>query len=123
MDVTDMEVPQMIDELQQILGSKLVAYIASVYETRIIHLWSKQGIPVDVYDEVFPRLRLAYEVASMINAVEGREITQAWFQGLNPLLGDCSAARLLREGKINQTNLDLLGIDLVGAAKAFLANS
>ena len=43
-------------------------------------------------------------------------IAQAWFQGLNPQLGDRSPLRLLREG-----DLDEVGPEVIGAARAFLA--
>ena len=44
-------------------------------------------------------------------------MTQAWFQGLNPQLEDRSPARLLREG-----DLDAVGPEVIGAARAFLAD-
>jgi len=43
-------------------------------------------------------------------------VARAWFQGLNPQLSDRSSARLLREG-----DLDEVGPEVVGAARAFLA--
>ena len=44
------------------------------------------------------RLRVAYEVAALLVKRDSPETAQAWFQGLNPELGDQSPARLLREG-------------------------
>jgi hypothetical protein len=62
------------------------------------------------------RLRLALQVADAIARVDGNEVSRAWFQGLNPQLSDRSPARLLREG-----DLDEVGPEVVGAARAFLA--
>ena len=50
-----------------------------------------------------------------IAEVDGAEIARAWFQGLNPQLGDRSPARLLREG-----DLDEVGPEEIGAERAFL---
>ena len=93
-----MPVPMMISELREILGARLVAYIGSVRETRAVREWA-EGTRAPKGDTT-ERLRLAYLVAKDINDTDGPEITQAWFQGLNPLLGDTSPARLLREGDI-----------------------
>jgi hypothetical protein len=86
-------------ELTQMLGAKLVAYIARVSETRA----------------VAPRLRLAFQVARLIGQRDSHEVAQAWFQGLNPQLDDRSPARLLREG-----DLDEVGPEIVAAARAFV---
>ena len=61
------------------------------------------------------RLRLALQVAGAIAEVDSAEIARAWFQGLNPQLGDRSPARLLREG-----DLDEVGPEVIGAERAFL---
>jgi len=62
------------------------------------------------------RLRLALQVADAIARVDRDEVARTWFQGLNPQLSDRSPARLLREG-----DLDEVGPEVVGAARAFLA--
>ena len=91
-------VPTMISELREILWARLLAYIGSVRETRAVREWA-EGTRTPKGDAT-ERLRLAYLVAKDINDTDGPEITQAWFQGLTPLLGDVSPARLLREGDI-----------------------
>jgi hypothetical protein len=101
-------------ELTQMLGAKLVAYIARVSETRAVHEWAAQGRePKD--PAVAPRLRLAFQVARLIGQRDSHEVAQAWFQGLNPQLDDRSPARLLREG-----DLDEVGPEIVAAARAFV---
>src|SRR4029450_8830724 len=52
-------------ELTDLLGARLVAYIAKVSETRAVHEWGARGRgPKD--GSVAPRLRLALQVASLI---------------------------------------------------------
>jgi hypothetical protein len=100
------EFPVLVKELSDLLSPRLVAYIAGVRETRAVRQWSigereaRSPIP--------ERLRLAFQVAWLI--------ARAWFQGLNPQLDDRSAARLLREGE-----LDEVGPQILSAARAFVS--
>lgn len=59
--------------------------------------------------------RLAFQVARLISQRDSHEVAQAWFQGLNPQLGDRSPARLLREGDLAE-----VGPEIVAAARAFV---
>ncbi|MQA00995.1 MAG: hypothetical protein GEU80_17050 [Dehalococcoidia bacterium] len=106
--------PGVVQELADILGPKLCAYLGSVKETRAVHQWADGARAPGV--EVQRRLRVALQAAAAIAAADGASVTQAWFQGLNPQLDDRSPARLLREG-----DLDEVGPDVIGAARAFLA--
>lgn len=106
--------PDVVRELQDIVGAKLCAYIGSVKETRAVHQWAEGVREPGV--EVQRRLRVAFQAAASISAADGPAVAQAWFQGLNPQLDDRSPARLLREG-----DLDEVGPDVIGAARAFLA--
>lgn len=100
-------------ELRELLGARLTAYLGSVKETRAVHEWAEEGRrPSELTQR---RLRLALQVALMISAEDGPEITQAWFQGLNPELDDRSPARLIREG-----DLEEVGPLTVASARAFL---
>lgn len=105
--------PEVVAALREILGLKLCAYLGSVKETRAVNEWA-EGVrgPSDVVQR---RLRLALQVAGAIAALDGAEVARAWFQGLNPQLGDRSPARLLREG-----DLDEVGPEVIGAERAFL---
>ncbi|MGE3795300.1 MAG: hypothetical protein AB7I38_15410 [Dehalococcoidia bacterium] len=101
-------------ELSRILGLKLTAYVGNVKETRAVSEWASASREPSA--GVQRRLRLALQVADAIARVDGDGVARAWFQGLNPQLGDRSPARLLREG-----DLDEVGPEVVGAARAFLA--
>jgi len=108
------EFPVLVKELCQLLGAKLVAYIAGVKEVRAVRQWSagereaKGAVP--------ERLRFALQVALLIARHDNAQVARAWFQGLNPQLDDRSAARLLREG-----DLDEVGPLILSAARTFVS--
>lgn len=110
------ELPEIVDELRSVLGSKLVAYIAGVNETRAVHQWAEVGgrRPSVAVEQ---RLKLTFRVAELIASNDGDRVAQAWFQGLNPRLDDTSPARTLREG-----DLDEAGPRVLDAARTFVAN-
>ena len=108
-------VPQLVTELRDLLGAKLVAYLGGVRETRAVRQWAdgERGVQ-DRADE--QRLRLAHQVAALIVQKDSPGVVQAWFQGLNPQLDDRSPARLLRDG-----DLEDAGPKVLTAARAFSA--
>lgn len=101
-------------ELIEILGARLVAYIAGVRETRAVQQYAEESRSPR-HPAIEPRLRLALRVAMLISKHDSKEIAQAWFMGLNPQLNDRSPARLLREGDI-----DDVGPEIISAARAFV---
>lgn len=104
-----------VKDVSGLLGPKLVAYIVGVTETRAVKQWADGGrAPKDPDTE--KRVRLAAQIALLIAQHDNGAVAQAWFQGLNPQLGDCSPARLLREGDVAD-----VGPKLLAAARAFVA--
>jgi hypothetical protein len=100
-------------ELHEILGARLTAYVGGVSETRAVRQWADGGrTPGELVQR---RMRVALQAALALKEVDGRGVTQAWFQGLNPQLEDRSPARLLRDGE-----LDEIGPAVLAAARAFL---
>jgi hypothetical protein len=112
-EATTLEFPKLVTELTGILGKKLTAYIASVKDARAVERWIAGSEP---YKGVEERLRLAYRLAKMISDHEGPRVVQTWFTGLNPELNDRVPVRLLRE-----ENVEDVGPEILGAARAFLA--
>jgi hypothetical protein len=104
---------EVASSLSEILGAKLCAYLGSVKETRAVHEWA-DGVR-EPSAGTQRRLRLALQVALAIADADGRDVTRAWFQGLNPQLEDRSPARLLREG-----DLEEIGPAVIAAERAFL---
>jgi hypothetical protein len=62
-----------------------------VKETRAVHEWADGARTPSA--ETVRRLRVALQVAPAIARVDGDDVAQAWFQGLNPQLEDRSPAR------------------------------
>ncbi len=106
--------PEVVREVRDILGAKICAYLGSVKETRAIRQWADGSRKPNA--EVQRRLRVALQAAAPIAAADSPAVAQAWFQGLNPQLEDRSPLRLLREGDIDE-----VGPEVIGAARAFLA--
>lgn len=105
--------PEVVVQLRELLGPRLVAYLGSVRETRAVHQWADAAR--EPSDAVQQRLRLALQVTAMLSETESPRIAQAWMQGLNPQLDDRSPARLIREA-----DPDEVGPAVIGAARAFL---
>ena len=105
---------ELVAELRELLGVRLVAYLASVRETRAVNQWCDGTRETDA--DTVQRLRDAFVVAKTLAQSDPPAVVQAWFQGLNPLLDDRSPARLLREGE-----LDDAGPQVLAAARAFIA--
>jgi len=106
--------PVVAKELSELLGAKLVAYVAAVTETRAVRQWAEGDR--EARDPIPARLRLALQVALLIARHDNARVAQAWFQGLNPQLDDRSPARLLREG-----DLEEVGPLVLAAARAFVS--
>src|SRR5438552_1114597 len=111
-----MSVPSVAQGLEDMLGARLVAYIAGVSEARAVRKWI-QG-EREPRPEAIERLKIALRVALLVAEADGPDVAQAWFQGLNPQLDDHSPARLLREGNPENT-----GPEVLGAARAFVAGA
>ena len=108
----NLEVAPLVAELRDMLGAKLVAYLAGVGETRAVRQWADGSRRMPTETEA--RLRLAYHVAGIIMESNGHRVAQTWFQGMNPQLEDRSPARLIRE-----TSPDQSGPEVLAAARAF----
>lgn len=105
---------QLVAELRDLLGARLVAYLGGVKETRAVRQWAEGTRRVSAGD--LRRLRLAYQAARLLAERDTPAVVQAWFQGLNPALEDRSPARVLREGDI-----DDVGPAVLAAARQFAA--
>lgn len=105
---------ELVTQLRDALGARLVAYLGSVSETRAVRQWAEGARRPS--SEVVQRLRVAYQITALLRQKESAEVVQAWFQGMNPQLDDVAPARLLREG-----DLDTVGPRVLAAARAFAA--
>ena len=99
-----------------VLGRKLTAYVAGVRDVRAVDRWISGIEPAS--EEIAERIRFTFRLASALAERESPQVVQAWMTGLNPELGDRVPVRLLREGE-----LEIVGPQLLGAARAFLAGA
>jgi hypothetical protein len=104
----------LVTALRELLGSKLVAYVGSVGETRAVRQWAEgQRHPSAAVER---RLRLTFQVAGLLAERDDARVIQSWFQGMNPQLEDDSPARMLRDD-----DLDTAGPRVLAAARSFAA--
>lgn len=104
---------ELVNQLVEIIGRKLTAYIAGVKDTRAIDRW-KEGS--EIYGEGESRLRFAFQVVRTLSEHDSPAVVQAWLMGVNPELGDRVPLRLMHEGEI-----DVIAPEILRAARAFLA--
>lgn len=114
-NATRLEPAVLVKELRDLLGARLVAYLGGVKETRAVRQWA-EGTRTVSGNEDLQRLRVAYQAARLLAEHEDSGVVQAWFQGLNPVLGDRSPARLLRDGELAD-----VGPQVLAAARQFAA--
>ncbi|WP_100509744.1 hypothetical protein [Mycobacteroides abscessus] len=107
--------PQLVSELAGLLGLNLVAYLGSATELSAVRQWAN-GTRILASECDVERLRLAFRATRLLILRDSKEVAQAWFQGLNPMLGDVSPARALREG-----DLTIEGPRVLAAARQFAA--
>ena len=99
------------DFLQDLLGRRLVAYVAGVKDAKTVSRWAK-GEVGEARWESERRLRTAYEIAQLLVRFDSSRVVKAWFIGLNPQLDDESPAEAIREGRLKEA---------MNAARAFVA--
>ncbi|BBY54053.1 hypothetical protein H7J07_05440 [Mycobacterium koreense] len=106
------DVTEMCRQLTGDLGPALVAALANVRNRHLPAAWSAADGPHPP-PEAADRLRAAHRVWALISAVEGGDITRAWFIGANPHLGGESPVMRLRSGDVAA---------VAAAAEAFIAD-
>jgi hypothetical protein len=84
-----------VRELVDTLGSRIVAYIGGVSHTKFAHAWAAGAAA--------PRretaLRAALQASRIIGASESSNVVQAWFMGANTYLELEAPAAVLRNTK------------------------
>jgi hypothetical protein len=105
--------PQIVADMLPLLGRKLIAYVGGARDVRIVDRWIAGRTPPE---DAAERLRFAYRIARTLASHDDPRVLQAWLTGLNPELGDRVPIRLIRDG-----NLEAVGSEIIGAARAFTA--
>jgi hypothetical protein len=105
-EAVSMEVPSLVQALCDLLGLRLVAQIGAVKETRAVRQWVAHERSPSA--PTVKRLRDTYQIARLLAESCTPEVILAWFDAMNPLLGDSSPARLLRDGEGDENALRVL---------------
>jgi hypothetical protein len=81
--------------LHEVLGLNLTAVIAQTEDAAAVSMWGRgqQSLPATSARS----LRAAYEVTKLLEPYEAPETVQAWFVGMNPILGDRAPAVVVAE--------------------------
>lgn len=107
------ESSQIAGYLQEVLGQKIVAYLAGLKDVKMVSAWVRgksQPQPITL-----TRLRYAYQSARVLVDAYGEDTTRTWFFGSNHLLDNEAPAYVLRHA---QTPGDMRLV--VPAARAFV---
>ncbi len=108
-EATVRPVPEIADDLQKLLGQRLVAYAAGVRSPKLVGRWAAGEH--DPRLDAATRLRALYRVVVTLREHYGPETIRAFVTGANPDLGDRAPLDVIRDGH---------GTDAVHAAEAFL---
>lgn len=101
--------------LENVLSRRLTAYLVNVQEGRTIARWANGEITSIRDEETERRLRVAYEIVSLLGAeLAAPQTIRAWFISLNPRLNNQPPLEVIRNGQLE---------DAIYAAEAFIANS
>ncbi len=112
-EATEAPLTEVARTLQEILSSRLTAYLAGVKSTKTVARWASGEI-TDIRDyETEQKLRAAYEITQLLLRYDAPDTIRAWFIGMNPELDDMSPAEIIRDGQLK---------DAMGAARAFIAH-
>lgn len=98
--------------LSRVLTGRIAAYVVGVKDVKTLHRWAS-GAVTEIRPESEGKLRVAYEIVTLLLRFDAPETVRAWFIGLAPELDDVSPARAIHDGHLQEA---------VGAARAFAAN-
>ena len=106
----ELTIQDVVGYMREVLGQKLVTYIAGVSDPRAVCRWAAgERTPRAEHKQ---RLHCAYQTFQLLLAEESSDTVRAWFLGLNPQLDDESPAQSIHDGAFR---------DVLAAAKALLA--
>lgn len=92
---------QVVGELCELLGSKLVASMAGVKDPGQVRKWARGEL--EPTQPAQQRLRFAYDILHEIDAAEGRRVAQAWAMSVNPRLDYGTPLKAIREDRFQDT--------------------
>ena len=94
------EINEIARYLQELLGQKLVAYMAGVSDPKVVGRWAQGTQPPR--DEPDRRLRTVLKICHLLLSQDNTHAVRAWFIGMNPQLGDDSPAEAMHDGRLKE---------------------
>lgn len=107
-----MDTSEVVQELCDVLTSKLVASLAGVKDPGQVRKWARGGL--EPTQPAQQRLRFAHDILHEIEGAQGKKVAQAWALSINPRLGYESPLKAIREDRFQET---------AAAAKALMEDS
>jgi hypothetical protein len=107
-------IDEVVVRLRAVLGARLVAYIGNVTTTTVVRAWADGKAVPDAENDA--RLRTAVYALGILEAWLDPVTISTWFQGMNPILGDVSPARFIRNAAPHAAT------DVLVAARSMLIN-
>lgn len=99
-------IDQVVTQLRGSLGVRLVAYIGGVGTTTTAAAWADGRDVPDADNDA--RLRTAFHALGILLERWDAVTIHSWFKGMNPLLGEVSPARFIRESAPDAANAVLV---------------
>jgi hypothetical protein len=87
-------IDEVVVRLRAVLGARLVAYIGNVSTTAVVRPWADAKAVPDAENDT--RLRTAVYALGILELRLDPVTIATWFMGMNPILGDESPARFIR---------------------------
>jgi hypothetical protein len=109
----ELDITEIVSQLRDMVGPKLVAYVGNVKNTRPVGDWAAGRRSPGADDE--KRLRLAFQAARLLSERYSPTNIQAWMIGSNPSLEYESPARMIK----NAGNVADIVRDVMSAATSF----
>jgi hypothetical protein len=95
-----METSEVVQELCEVLTSKLVAALSGVKDPGQVRKWARAELqPTQPAEQ---RLRFALDVIQEIEGTHGRKVAQAWALSINPVLNYQSPVQAIREDRFQE---------------------
>jgi hypothetical protein len=96
-----METPDLVQELCDVLTSRVLAALAGVRDPGQVRKWA-EGV-LEPTQPVEQRIGFAHEVLHEIAGAQGKRTAQAWVLSVHPRLGYDSPIKAIREDRFQET--------------------
>ncbi|HEX9086663.1 MAG TPA: hypothetical protein VF867_03960 [Arthrobacter sp.] len=107
-----MDIPEIVEELCDVLTSRLVAALAGVQDPGQVRQWASGDL--EPVQPVQRRLRFGRDVLQEVESSQGKKAAQAWALTVNPRLGNGAPIKAIREDRFRE---------VAAAAKALLEDA